>query len=143
MRALKFRAWTGKSMFYQEDQYLNSFLRRAMGQIDVDTQDGMGRQHESYIEGGLEQYLMQYTGHNDIDGKEVYEGDLLKFPGDEPDPVYYLVKWLEDSGQWGIMFGPQVFNMQMGTIGLAQFLQVVGNIYENKELLNGREIPTS
>jgi hypothetical protein len=80
--------------------------------------------------------LMQYTGHKSIDGVEVYEGDILKFPADSHP---YTVEWLEDEGAWGVMFSP---GNAMANAGMVQLMQVIGNIYENKELLDGRKIPT-
>lgn len=71
--------------------------------------------------------LLLYTGQKSIDGVEVYQGDLLAFPGDGH---LYEVRWLEDDGAWGIMFSKSI---QMGRAGMAQFMQIRGNIYENKE----------
>jgi hypothetical protein len=124
MRDIKFRAW----------------YRKEKKMYDVQLADG--GEHDNAVErwaGEVFEWqdqlfdVMQFTGHQSIDGIDVYEGDFLKFPGS--DDQHYLVKWLEDTGQWGIMFGPKVFGLQMGTIGLTQFMQVVGNVYENEELL--------
>lgn len=120
MRDIKFRAWDPNDKRIVEWDELFDYIATNKG-----TQGLQGMLNRS----------MQFTGHQSIDGVDVYEGDLLNFPG--TDDQHYLVKWLEETGQWGIMFGPKVFNMQMGTIGLAQFLQIAGNIYENKELING------
>ena len=69
--------------------------------------------------------VMQYTCRGDIDGKKVFEGDLLRFPGNDHT---YLVKWLNDEGCWGVMYND---SLQMGKVGVCQFMQVVGNVYEN------------
>ncbi len=48
-RIIKFRAWTGKQMVYQDEQYLVSFIRRVVPQIIVDHGGKAFSQHESYL----------------------------------------------------------------------------------------------
>ena len=74
---------------------------------------------ESYI-------LMQCTGLKDKKGKLIYEGDVVK---DDNDALYY-VKWVYDSWQ---LFPCTQNNYTIGIVD--DEIEVVGNIYENKELL--------
>ena len=67
--------------------------------------------------------LSQFIGAQSIDGKDVFEGDILKFP--EDDHLYFVQQ--SDEG-WGIFTAG---GMQMGKPGLAAFMQIVGNTYEN------------
>ena len=81
--------------------------------------------------------IMQFTGLKDNNGKEIYEGDIVKHPdADEP----------EDLG-WEIIFENYAFRGKMvriiaGEGELTEFdnyfadCEVIGNIYENPELLN-------
>lgn len=71
--------------------------------------------------------LLLFTGQTSIDDVEVYQGDLLAFPGDNH---LYEVKWLTEDGAWGVMFDKHI---QMGKAGMARLMQIRGNIYENKE----------
>jgi uncharacterized phage protein (TIGR01671 family) len=117
MREIKFRAWIEKDkyMFYQDNQYLNSFVRRVcMFLADME--------HESYLDRNLDEYLMQYTGLKDKNGKEIYEGDVVTTDGDnEPLTVRYAE-------------GPAGF-FPFWALGNTYLYKVVGNKYENPELL--------
>ena len=76
--------------------------------------------------------IMQFTGFKDINGKEIFEGDILRSRwtvdgSDEEGFDYYFCelngqRWLHKKGytDWSDILGHE---------------EVIGNIYENKELL--------
>lgn len=67
---------------------------------------------------------MQYTGLTDKSGREIYERDILDWNSGKGQSS---VKWLE-GGCWGTSGG--------NPLGLAaRMSEVIGNIYENPELL--------
>lgn len=83
--------------------------------------------------------LMQYTGLKDKNGVEIYEGDILKehprYPGDSD--KYWEVTYAKDKAYFGM---DSLDELHRGDIcGIWQFysncLEVIGNIYENPELL--------
>lgn len=80
----------------------------------------------------MERYnLMQYTGLKDKNGREIYEGDIVRI-GDE---LVEEVKWIAE-GDWLADKQPMVGFVSHGTIYKGSPVEVIGNIYENPELLN-------
>ena len=76
--------------------------------------------------------LMQFTGVKDKNGKEIYEGDLLNTAGSPSE-----VRWNED--RWDVYWHwRDQPGWHDGIVGLKEDhdrLEVIGNIYENPELL--------
>ena len=90
----------------------------------------------------------QYTGYKDVDGKEIYEGDILETPdiiGDEV--IRMIVKYGEHSKMQCRIheeagFYIEFVNNNWNDIYRHDFLywqgsKVVGNIHDNPELLKG------
>ena len=74
--------------------------------------------------------LMQYTGLKDKNGKEIYEGDVVKFiPKDFEDGITWerVVRWQD----WGAVLCPQGFPDWTKV----KDVEIIGNIYKNPELL--------
>jgi hypothetical protein len=84
--------------------------------------------------------LMQYTGLKDKNGKEIYEGDILKynFPYDGRLKHVSLVKFVETEASFGIKdrYGNEI---PLYRIAANNYFEVIGNIYENEELLKSEE----
>jgi hypothetical protein len=68
--------------------------------------------------------LMQFTGLLDKNGKEIFEGDIFKNGS--------LVRAITVDEQHGYRFH---FGLDRLTRGDADYGEVIGNIYENPELL--------
>jgi len=113
MRKIKFRAWDNKKKIM----------------IIQDNTDRIDK-CLTYYELNKSVELMQYTGLKDKNGKEIYEGDILQFDakewGDNKTNLFQ-VKWCLESGEWDTGGGT---NQEC-----KDFKKIIGNIYENPELL--------
>jgi len=82
--------------------------------------------------------LMQYTGLKDKNGKEIYEGDILRTFDYENQPTF-IVEWRSEHACFG-MYWPGNTGYMKG-IGYDNRrtswdnIEIIGNIYENIELL--------
>lgn len=61
----------GEAMYYQDSQYLSSFLRRIYAQYAV--------AHPSHLSFELEDRLMLFTGFVDVNKKEIYDDDIVLY----------------------------------------------------------------
>lgn len=104
---------------------------------DIDT---YGRTHICTINGGCldidHETVGQFTGLYDCDGKEIYEGDILRF-GNSKCGVCE-VKWDESIAAFCICF---YFKDEIGSrpLGGGVEFAIIGNIHDNPELLKGGE----
>jgi len=121
-REIKFRAWDADARIMREaiDLSAPSSTYQWLGKEDLP--------------------LMQYTGLKDKNGKEIYEGDVLETRlktftfrakldfGWSRDDVYGL-HWTHNANRRGV--GSEVRKAD----GISERMEIIGNIYENSDLL--------
>lgn len=119
MREIKFRAWDGSKMLSQKEI---AFFPSIMSTNPTTLDSGL-----KSLQNDME--LMQYTGLKDKNGKEIYEGDVLSLDNDSLEETIVLVYFDVDEAAWLVGDGMESLGMAVGES------EVIGNIYENPELL--------
>ncbi len=119
MREIKFRAW---------DKEENNF-------IYFDATDGLKSEcDETYIRLNVRR-IDQYTGLKDKNGKEIYEGDILLVtlqPYGCPQLETFKVIWNDSTARYNLLDK----NDDGWSLDNTNIIEVIGNIYENKELID-------
>lgn len=128
MREIKFRIWNAKTKKFTtgyEDQN-----RVCYDELYSDP-PGLFFGGLRAVERDDNYTLQQFVGLKDINGKEIYEGDIIQLEGA---PYFYEIKW--NVWQWGIdSWGIISDDIQGFTSAVQKRAVVVGNIFENKDLL--------
>ena len=110
MREFKFRAWNGECLcerVYIEQDFKSTKIKAGANQY-------------SGLQSPKDLVLMQYTGLKDVNGKEIFEGDIVHLPYNYLGNV--VVKFMK--GKFSIT-----------NFDLNEKIKIVGNIYETPELM--------
>ena len=135
---LKFRVWheTLKQMHY------NDFIITATGYTAklYQENDYMMKFNQYDLEFDKQCVVMQSTGLKDKNGKVIYEGDIVQFYNDEFLQTMKII-WDNDELDFkaiGLKKSVECYEkdfLYLGYIKKEYSLEVIGNIYENSELL--------
>src|SRR5689334_10237792 len=139
MREIRFRVWNeaAKEMIildlFQANCYEQDFILR----------NREANERESWIDDNacdIKWPIMQFTGMKDKNGNDLYDGDLVK-DGSVEYQYIYGVYW-HPQFQWSLKIMEN--NQFVGTLKDPEYtvpeemkLELLGNIYQNKDLLNG------
>lgn len=130
MREIKFRAWDTEK---KEMANVNNIDLCDYELTLQDNECGIWKSAGYYTS-----CIMQYTGFNP--GTEVYEGDILKIQNSQGEEAVVQVYWdeksymyrVKGSGHWSFIGE----GLSLNSIVMNPTTEVIGNIYENPELLN-------
>ncbi len=136
MREIKFRAWFEGHMYEVAKLDFWGDPEQATCDLAGPGENGEGEEFFDIYVGEVE--LMQYTGLKDKNGKEIYEGDIVE---NSTQTVYlghkYEVVWNKNYAGYQLMSNGFASNIPL----IQNFMsyKVIGNIYENPELLEEEE----
>lgn len=120
----KFRAW------WIQDEVMTHIDTLEFLQGGIRVSDGCW--HEKFL--GDEVILMQSTGLKDKNGVEIFEGDIVLFTIEDGfDYVYGKPGRINLSLQWGA--GVRAISSGNYPLRKCREVRIIGNIYENPELL--------
>lgn len=138
-RDSKFRAWINNEMIYLPMAGLNYFDFEGSYALSF-VVDGYNAfyAHECYETIKPEFILMEYTGGKEkcFDGIEVWEEDIIENCDTKELQVVY---WNEDKFAWYCYYLIDEKKIVSLYDSLGNLNKVIGNIYENPELLNNNE----
>jgi uncharacterized phage protein (TIGR01671 family) len=125
-REIKFRMW---NIHFKKMTYNPPLWSASRGGIDeLNTALKRIEQTEKHI-------LMQFTGLQDKNGKDIYEGDIVRYYNKYSKLFYtHQVMWDNKWAAFGLFEQGNEWCKEIDWVKISE-IEVIGNIYENPELL--------
>jgi len=131
MRELKFRAWDNRRKKMSHDVEIRSDGIHSFYSWQANVYEKNGNWERFFTNIDDERnVIMQYTGLHDKNGKEIYEGDILKCT--QAQGEYNAVMDWVDNGFW-------LRGLQGTYLPNQEYREIIGNIYEDAALI--KEMP--
>jgi len=133
MRELKFRVWDLERKRWESKMGVY-FDDGRLGDFSECFHNNAGPNDEKdYV-------VQQYTGLKDKNDKEIYEGDIVKWGMSTVDPKFFslrIVEWNENQLIYKVLdpFKMSVDYLYESRQPSTRWCEVVGNIFENSDLL--------
>ena len=135
----KFRAWDGA----KKEMFKDTFAITESGQVVVVEQEFVTSPPDYVFVDHL--VIMQSTGIKDKNGKEIFEGDIVKryrSPFFKAEWEYRIEIVIKEEARLllGRKYGKNFWTIPFHSpFAKSDLLEVIGNIYENKEFLEDME----
>lgn len=127
-REIKFKMWGGNKMFYD----IENVYACLMQQIAFNCTQPNSHQIPYDHSGLFGAVWLQYIGVKDKNGKEIYHGDIVSNGSDKIHRR--VIVWDRATFWFKQIHGEGNFPVQLSTYSEMTY-EVIGNIYENPELL--------
>ena len=131
MKEIKVRVWDGNTMHYPDNNYAYelTYTRAGAWQLWWNREKLIAGQFDDGV------FFLLYTGLKDLNGVEIYGGDILKHeiyhpPAEHVGTEFYVVEFIDGCFMAVLLGGLLKINLK------DYFFEVVGNIHENPELKN-------
>jgi uncharacterized phage protein (TIGR01671 family) len=145
-REIKFRIWDKKYKTMDDVLELDLDLKVGMSGYRIDYDKDPGEDCSPSPSPALNYFkfdeviLMQYTGLKDKNGKEIYEGDIVNIyhviDKKRCNEGKYKVKYEKTISGFPIILQPFTdYDEEIGGYHTPSHFEVIGNIYENPELM--------
>ncbi len=128
MKEIKFRVWDKTFKMMLSPELVDIDFNEGKIEVTTDTL----RYEEVYTDEIKDFVLMQYTNLKDKNGKEIYEGDILKCKLDAETIINLYVKY--DEGEY-LLVGERKWEDSLYMYTHFCDVEVIGNIYENEDLI--------
>lgn len=127
-REIKFRAWDIDNKKYEYDIAIRP-INRIIG-VEIFNNEMYPVEFRGIVE--------QYTGLKDKNGKEIYEGDIVKWLDGLNEYIGFKVEWQDNRARFCLRNEYSVFDYEDLNDKKEPYIEIIGNIHENPELLEDK-----
>lgn len=130
-RRISFRAWNSLTETWQHDKQFGGCHVLGENMLMGGWMNGVSLEKLNYI------IVEQFTGFFDKNNEDIFEGDIIKCISTVPmtEGKEYFVEVVWAAGSWMVK-GMESQHEYLFKWMSSHWIEVVGNIHENKELLN-------